>query len=323
MKRYILKRLFLLIPILFGITIITFFIIHLTPGGFTTVNMQMDIRTSPDSIARLKSLYGLDKPIHIRYLDWLKRFIFFDFGNSFLDGRQVIKKVLERLPATLLLNISALVLEFLFGIIIGVTCAVKRNSIYDTGMTFFTFLGYSIPAFWLALILMMIFGVKLNLLPISGIKSVNFDFLSSSEKVMDILKHMILPVFISAFSGLAYISRYVKNNMVETLNQQYIKAAYAKGLSENTIYYKSALKNSILPIITLLGLSLPGLIGGSFIFETIFAWPGMGRLAYEAAINFDYPVIMGVVTMSAFLTLLGNLLADISYAFIDPRIRYK
>lgn len=134
---------------------------------------------------------------------------------------------------------------------------------------------------------------------------------------------MILPVFISAFSGLAYISRYVKNNMIETLNQQYIKAAYAKGLPQNNIFYKNALKNSILPIITLLGLSLPGLIGGSFIFETIFAWPGMGRLAYEAAVNFDYPVIMGVVTMSAFLTLIGNLLADISYAFIDPRIRYR
>ncbi len=323
MKNYIIKRLLLIIPILLGITIITFSIIHLTPGGFTTVNLQMDIRTSPDSIARLKSLYGLDRPLHIQYLNWLKRFVFFDFGNSFLDGRPVLKKVAERLPATLLLNISALILEFFIAIIIGVTSALKRNSFYDKSMTVITFIGYSIPSFWLALILMLIFGVKLDLLPISGLKSVNFDFLSSGEKIIDILKHLVLPVFITAFGGLAYISRYVKTNMIETLSQQYIKASYAKGLSENIIIYKHALKNSLLPVITLLGLSLPGLIGGSFIFETIFAWPGMGRLAYESALNFDYPVIMGVVTMAAFLTLLGNLLADISYAFVDPRIRYR
>ncbi len=323
MKNYIIKRLLLIIPILFGITIITFSIIHLTPGGFTTVNLQMDIRTSPDSIARLKSLYELDKPLHIQYLNWLKRFVFFVFFYSFLDGRPVLKKVAERLPATLLLNISALILEFFIAIIIGVTSAIKRNSFYDKSMTVITFIGYSIPSFWLALVLMLIFGVKLNLLPISGLKSVNFDFLSSGEKIIDILKHLILPVFITAFGGLAYISRYVKTNMIETLSQQFIKASYAKGLSENIIIYKHALKNSLLPVITLLGLSLPGLIGGSFIFETIFAWPGMGRLAYESALNFDYPVIMGVVTMAAFLTLLGNLIADISYALVDPRIRYK
>ena len=135
--------------------------------------------------------------------------------------------------------------------------------------------------------------------------------------------HMVLPVFVTAFGGLAYISRYVKSSMVETLTQPYIKAAYAKGLPETRIIFKSALKNSLLPVITLLGLSLPGLIGGSFIFETIFAWPGMGRLAYESAVSFDYPVIMGVVTIAAFLTLLGNLLADIAYALVDPRIRYK
>ncbi len=323
MRNYIIKRLLLLVPILFGITLITFSIIHLTPGGFTTVNLQMDIRTSPDSIARLKSLYGLDEPLYIQYLKWLKRFIFFDFGNSFLDGRPVLIKVAERLPATLLLNISALILEFFIGIILGVTSALKRNSFYDKSITVITFMGYSMPSFWLALILMFIFGVKLNLLPISGLKSVNFDFLNTGEKIIDILKHLLLPVFITAFGGLAYISRYVKNSMIETINQQFIKASYAKGMPENIIIYKHALKNSLLPVITLLGLSLPGLIGGSFIFETIFAWPGMGRLAYEAAVNFDYPVIMGVVTMAAFLTLLGNLLADISYALIDPRIRYK
>lgn len=323
MTKYIIKRLFLLIPILIGITIITFLIIHLTPGEFTKINMQMDTKASPDSLARLRHLYGLDKPLHIQYIDWLKRFIKLDFGESFIDNRPVINKILERLPATLLLNIVSLFFIFFLGIIIGVTSAVKRNSLYDRFMMILTFIGYSVPAFWLALILMLFFGVKLELLPISGMKSIDFEQMNFLEKVFDIISHMILLVFITSFGGLAYISRYVKSSMVETLSQQYIKAAYAKGLSEDKIIYKSALKNSLLPVITLLGLSLPGLIGGSFIFETIFAWPGMGRLAYEAAMSFDYPVIMGVVTIAAFLTMLGNLIADILYAVVDPRIRYR
>jgi peptide/nickel transport system permease protein len=323
MKKYILKRVLLMIPVLFGITVITFAIIHLTPGGFTKANMQMDTRISPDSINKLKALYGLDQPVHVQYVKWLSRFVRLDFGESFIDNRPVLDKVMERLPATLLLNITAMIIIFFFGILIGVTSALKRNSFYDKTMTFLTFIGYSMPAFWLALILMLVFGVNLGWFPISGITSVNFTQMGVIDKIMDVVSHMVLPVFVTAFGGLAYISRYVKSSMVETLSQQYIKAAYAKGLPENRIVFKSALKNSLLPVITLLGLSLPGLIGGSFIFETIFAWPGMGRLAYESAISFDYPVIMGVVTVAAFLTLLGNLLADVAYAMVDPRIRYK
>jgi len=323
MKSYIIKRFLLIIPVLLGITIITFAIINLTPGGFTKTAMHMDPRVSPDSLNRLKELYGLDKPVHVRYLDWLKRFAALDFGESFVDNRPVMAKVAERLPATLLLNITAFILVFLLGIIIGVTSALKRNSFYDRAMTVITFTGYSVPAFWLALILMLVFGVNLGWLPVSGMKSMNHESLGTFGKLADIASHMVLPVFITAFGGLAYISRYVKSGMVETLSQQYIRAAYAKGLPEKRIIFSSALKNSMLPVITLAGLSIPGLVGGSFIFETIFAWPGMGRLAYESAMAFDYPVIMGVVTMAAFLTLLGNLAADITYAFIDPRIRYR
>lgn len=323
MKQYVIKRLLLIIPVLFGITIITFAIIHLTPGGFTKTNMAMDTRVSPESLNRLKVLYGLDKPLHVQYAEWLKRFVMLDFGQSFIDNRPVMNKVLERLPATLLLNITAMAIIFFLGIVIGVTSALKRNSLYDKSMTVLTFIGYSMPAFWLALILMLVFGVNLGWFPVSGLTSINFSQMGLLERIGDILSHMVLPVFVTAFGGLAYISRYVKSSMVETLSQQYIKAAYAKGLPENRIIFGSALKNSLLPVITLLGLSLPGLIGGSFIFETIFAWPGMGRLAYESAISFDYPVIMGVVTIAAFLTLLGNLLADIAYALVDPRIRYK
>ncbi|MGD0566230.1 MAG: ABC transporter permease [Candidatus Goldiibacteriota bacterium] len=323
MKAYIFRRLLLMIPVLFGITIITFIIIHLTPGGFVKTNMEMNVKVSPDSMEHLKALYGLDKPIYEQYLSWLLRLIRLDFGDSFIDNRPVIDKVLERLPATLLLNITSLLVIFIFGIIIGVTSALKRNSAYDRVMTFITFTGYSVPAFWLALVMMMVFAVKIPVFPVSGMTSLNFDMMGPFEKFIDIVRHMLLPVFITAFGGLAYISRYVKSSMVEVLSQQYITAAYAKGMNENDIIYRSALKNSLMPVITLLGLSLPGLIGGSFIFETIFAWPGMGRLAYEAAMSFDYPVIMGDVTIAAVLTILGNFLADMAYAMIDPRIRYK
>jgi len=322
-KRYILKRLLLAVPVLFGITLITFFIIHLTPGGFTAVNMQMDIRTSPDSIERMRHLYGLDKPVISQYIDWFGRTITFNFGESFIDHRPVLHKVAERLPATLLLNILSLALVFFFGVILGVISAVKRNTAVDKIITVFTFIGYSIPTFWLALILMLFVSVKAGLLPVSGMVSIDFDYMTLPQKIGDLLSHLVLPLIVTSIGGLAYISRFVKSGMVEALSQQYVRAAYAKGLSRKTVLYRSALKNSLLPVITLLGMSVPGLIGGSFIYETIFAWPGMGRLAYESALSFDYPVIMGVVTMGAVLTLLGNLAADIAYAAVDPRIRYK
>jgi len=313
----------LMIPVILGITVITFIIIHLTPGGFVKTNMEMNVKVSPGAMEHLKALYGLDKPLYAQYLDWLSRLARLDFGDSFIDNRPVIDKVLERLPATLLLNITSIFVIFILGTIIGVTGALRRNSVYDRIMTFVTFTGYSVPAFWLALIMMMLFAVKFPILPVSGISSINYEMMGPFEKILDVAWHMVLPVFITAFGGLAYISRYVKSSMVEVLSRQYITAAYAKGMKEKEIIFKSALKNSLMPVVTLLGLSLPGIIGGSFIFETIFAWPGMGRLAYEAAMSFDYPVIMGTVTIAAALTILGNLLADIAYAMIDPRIRYK
>ena len=247
----------------------------------------------------------------------------FDFGRSFKDGRLVIIKVLERLPATLLLNVLSLLLIFFIALPIGIISAVRQDSFFDKGMTVFVFLGFSVPAFWLALLLMLLFGVVLGWLPISGMHSVNFPYFSFWGKLWDIIKHLILPVFVSAFGGLAYLSRYSRTSMLEVLRQDYIRTARAKGLSEKKVIYRHALRNALIPIVTLLGLSLPALIGGGFIFETIFAWPGMGRLGYQAIMARDYPVIMGVGVIAALLTLSGNLIADITYAFIDPRIRYR
>ncbi len=322
MARYILKRLLLSIPILFGISLITFAVIHITPGGPTVVQSQMNAKMSPDSIAKLKTLYGLDKPLHLQYLNWLSRLARFDFGESFNDNRPVTEKILERLPATLQLNILSLLLLFLIAVPLGVYSAAQENSVFERLFTSLSFVGYSIPAFWLALLLMLFFGVWLQWLPISGMASVNAANMPPVLQIYDSIQHLLLPLFVSVFGSIAGLSRYMRSGMLEVIRQDYIRTARAKGLPERDVLLKHALRNALLPVITIIGLSIPGLISGGFIFETIFAWPGMGRLAYESAMSFDYPVIMGVVTAGALLTLLGNLFADIAYAFADPRIRY-
>ncbi|MEW6515963.1 MAG: ABC transporter permease [candidate division FCPU426 bacterium] len=321
MLRFLIRRLLLSLPILVGITIITFGIIHLTPGGFTSVHMDMNPNVSPDSVARLQALYGLDQPVPIQYAKWFGRLLRLDFGRSFLDQRPVMEKITERLPATLLLSGLSLLLIFGLAIPLGVYAAMHHNQRADRLITVATFVGYSLPTFWLALLCMLLFGVVLGWLPVSGIRSVNHDLLTPWGKFADYAAHLILPVFISAFGGLASISRYTRANMLEVIRQDYIRTARAKGLPRTRVYYLHALRNALLPVITIIGLALPGLIGGSFIFETIFSWPGMGRLAYESAMNFDYPTIMGVAVIGAGLTLLGNILADVLYAAADPRIR--
>jgi len=323
MVSYILRRLVLTLPLLIGITLITFLVMHLAPGKPTDLVTEMQVKVGAEAKERLKILYGLDKPWYIQYFNWLNRLSRLDFGKSFKDDRPVVKKVAERLPATLLLNICSLILIFSFALPVGIYSAIKQNSLLDKGMTLSVFIGFSMPTFWLALLLMILFGIKLGWLPISGLRSLDWTELSTLNKIWDIIKHLILPVFVSAFTGLAGLSRYSRASMLEVIHQDYIRTARAKGLPEKQVIFKHALRNALIPVVTILGLSLPDLIGGSFIFETIFAYPGMGRLGYEAIMARDYPVVMGVGTIAAFLTLLGNFLADIIYAYVDPRIRYR
>jgi len=323
MRTYILKRLSYSIPILIGITLITFLVMHLAPGKPTEMLTDMNARVSADAKTKLAALYGLDKPWYVQYARWLGRFAVLDFGKSFRDGRPAVAKIAERLPASLLLNILSLLLILAAAVPIGIFSALHKDSIFDKATTVFVFIGFSVPAFWLALLFMILFGLKFGVLPISGLHSLDYSGMSVPGKLLDVASHLILPVFISAFTGLAGLSRYVRSSMLEVLRQDYIRTAYAKGLPENRIIFRHALKNALLPVVTILGLSLPALIGGGFIFETIFAYPGMGRLGYEAVMARDYPVVMAVGVIAAFLTLLGNLVADITYAWVDPRIRYK
>lgn len=274
---------------------------------------------------RLEKIYGLDKPLHIQYWNWLKKMVMLDFGHSFKDSQPVLDKIMATLPNTIILNIAALFLIYLFAVPIGILSAVKQYSIFDKASTVFVFIGMAIPSFWLALLLIMVFSVKLGWLPISGMHSLIMNYQTAPfwDKVWDLASHAILPVFVLAFAGLAWLSRYTRSSMLEIIRQDYITTARAKGLSEGKVIYKHALRNALLPIVTIFGLSLPGLIGGSVIVETIFAWPGMGRLAYQAVLARDYPLIMGTSVFSVFLLLFGNLLADIMYGIVDPRIKYE
>jgi peptide/nickel transport system permease protein len=312
-----------MIPLLFGITLITFTVIHLTPGSPVEVQTEMSLKASAQARENLKKLYGLDKPLHIQYFDWLKRFVKLDFGKSMIDGRKVIDKIWETIPITLIIDLLSLIVIFMISIPLGVYSATRQYTLFDKISTVGVFIGFSMPEFWLALLLMILFGVQLGWLPISGIQSIDVSEMNNVERVLDWVKHLILPVGITAFGGLASLSRYSRSSMLEVIRQDYIKTAYAKGLKEHEVVFKHALRNALLPIVTILGLSIPGLIGGSVIFEMIFSIPGMGRLFFSSVMARDYPTIMGILTIVAVLTLIGNLIADISYALVDPRIRVK
>jgi len=294
----------------------------MAPGDPTSLVTDLNPNMNEETIARIRAHYGLDQPWHIQYLKWLRNMLMLDFGTSFApDGRPVLDKILERIPITIFINVVSLLLILAIAIPIGVSSAVKQGSLFDRGTTVFVFLGFAIPSFWLALLLMILFGVKLEWLPISGIRSLNYMELSQVGRFFDFAEHLILPIFISAFGGLASMSRYMRSNMLEVIRQDYITTARAKGLDERTVIFRHALRNALLPVITLLGLAIPGLIGGSVIVETIFAIPGMGFLFYQSVMMRDYPTVMGILVIGAVLTLLGNLFADVSYSLADPRIR--
>jgi peptide/nickel transport system permease protein len=332
MTTYLIKRLLEMIPTLFGITLISFFIIHLAPGKPTDIFTELNPKITPEARAKLEKYYGLDKPIMVQYAIWLKRTAKLDFGESFSsDRRPVMQKIWDgkkpllerRLFVTLMINVLTMIIIFIIAIPVGISSAARQNSLYDKITTTTVFIGFAMPSFWLALLLMILFGIQLHWLPISGLKSMNYASLSAAGKVLDLVKHLILPLFVSAFGGLAGDSRFMRSSMIEVLRQDYVTVARAKGLPEKTVIYRHAFRNALLPIITLTGLSIGGLIGGSVIFENIFGIPGMGQLFYMSVMTRDYPMVMCILTIGAALTLLGNLMADLGYMIADPRIRAK
>lgn len=322
MPLYLCKRIAMMLPMLLGITLISFFVIQLAPGSPTDLLTDLNPKVSDLARERMQHYFGLDKPIIEQYWVWLKKLMVLDFGNSFApDGRPVLDKILERMPITITINVLSLIITLLIAIPLGVHSAVKRGSLTDKLTTVIVFTGFAAPTFWLALLGMMLFGVHLGWLPISGIKSLNHDSLSFAGQMWDYARHLFLPIMLSSFVSLAAVSRYMRANMLEVIGQEYITTARAKGLKESAVIYRHALRNALMPVITILGLSVPGLIGGSVIFESVFSIPGMGKLFYDGVMARDYPLIMGSLVLGAVLTLIGNLLADIGYALADPRVR--
>lgn len=320
--RRVIKKLFWLLLVFVGITIISFWVIHLAPGSPTDLETTMNPMADAEARQRLEAAYGLDKPLHEQYFLWLSRLVRLDFGNSMSsDARPVIDKITERLPLTISMNVISLLLTLLIALPIGIKAATAPGGFFDRTTTLIVYIGFAMPGFWLAMLLMMQFAINWKLLPLSGLTSLNYDSLSSMGKIVDIGKHLIMPVFIYTFGSLAGMSRFMRSAMLETLRQDYIRTARAKGVPERQVVYKHALRNALLPIITILGLSIPGLIGGSVIVESIFALPGLGLLFYGAVMARDYSLIMGSLVLGAVLTLAGNLIADISYGLADPRIR--
>jgi len=312
-----------MLPLLFGITIISFGMMHLAPGDPSVIGQEFNPKVQAQDIERLRSYYGLDKPLYEQYLDWVKRLAMLDFGESFAtDHRPVLDKMAERIPVTLWINALAMLMILVIAIPIGVASAAHRNSLFDRTMTVFVFVGFAIPSFWLGLLLMIGLGVNLNWLPISGMHDFGWERLGFWDQKVDLMQHLLLPVFVSAIGGLAGMSRFMRSGMLDVIRADYITTARAMGVPEVSIRYRLALKNALLPIITLLGLSIPGLIGGSVIIEQLFSIPGMGLLFYEAVLARDYPLVMGITVIGAVLTLLGNLIADLAYAWADPRIRH-
>ena len=306
-----------MIPIIIGITLVTFFLIKMCPGNpLRAMLFNPDVR--PEDIARLERLYGLDKPIYIQYFKWLGRLLKGDLGWSLYTKRSVLKHISERIGPTAILAGSTLFLSFLIAIPFGILSATKQYSIMDYSSTLVIFFGMSLPIYFLGLVAIYIFAVKLGILPTSGMKTLGLPF-----SIWDRIKHLVLPLSVLTFYQIAPVVRYARSSMLEVIREDYVRTARSKGLSERDVLYKHALRNALIPIVTIFGLSIPFIFNGAYITETIFAWPGMGRLAVGAVFQRDYPILMGTTLVSAILVLLGNLIADILYAVVDPRIRYQ
>lgn len=324
MLNFIVRRLVLMIPLLIGVSIISFAIIKMAPGD-PLMSLAMDpqqmITITPEEQERIKEALGLNAPLYQQYLWWAQEVLQGNLGHSLISRRPVLTLITQRLPATLLLGGSSLILSLMIAIPIGVISAIRQYSLTDYMATLYAFIGISIPNFWLGLMLIYLFSIRLSWLPTGGKMSFDVDP-SWWPQLVDTMYHLILPVVTLSAASLASWMRFQRSSLLDVLQQDYIRTAKAKGLNTMTVVLKHAWRNALIPIVTLMGFSLTMLISGSYIVEVIFSWPGMGRLGVEAIFRRDYPLVMGVTIVSAIMVMLGNLMADILYVFVDPRIRY-
>jgi peptide/nickel transport system permease protein len=322
MRDYIIRRLLLAIPTLLGISIITFTIIHLAPGGPLTFTFAMRSDVSPEMILQMRKKLGLDKPIYIQYLYWIRDLLTGNLGKSYLKQIPISQMISGYLANTLKLSLSGLILSLLISIPLGVISAVKKDSILDNSSRLISLFGVSMPNFWTGLILIYIFSYRLDIFPAFGAQTIGNIPDSFILRIFDGIWHLILPMLVATFNHTALTTRLVRSSMVEVLNQEYIMTARAKGVKERLVIYKHALRNALLPVVTMVGLSIGFLLSGMVTLETIFAWPGLGRFIVESTFLRDYPGIMAMVMIVSTMVVLSTLITDITYSLLDPRIRY-
>jgi peptide/nickel transport system permease protein len=328
MTTYLIRRVLLLIPTLFGITLLTFFLIRLSPGNAAELKgggpMGGHAMTA-EARQQMMELYGLDKPWYVAYWNWIGHAARLDLGTSFVDHRPVTTKIEERLPLTMSITGSAVILSYLIAIPLGIAAALKRGQLLDRAISFVVFVLYSIPVFAAALLLILLVagGDYLNLLPMYGASSINAVEMNPFEWLWDRILHLVLPVICLTYVSLAAISRYMRVSMLEALSQDFVRTARAKGLPERLVIFRHAMRNALIPIITIFALELPVLVGGAIIVESIFSLPGMGQLLFQALDAKDEFVIMGVTLFTGVVTMLSYLFADILYVIVDPRIAYE
>jgi peptide/nickel transport system permease protein len=316
MQQYLIRRLLITVPVLFGITILCYAILSLTPGD--PVQMLISPTISAADIEIKRRALGLDRPAAIRYVRWLGEMARGNLGFSFSSGAPVARRVGERIGPTLTLTVTALVMSYLIAIPAGVIVATRRYSWIDYVATFSAFLGISLPTFFLGLAGIYVFALRWPVLPVGGTETLGGD-----GGLLDLAHHLILPASVLAVAGAGALMRYVRSSMLDVLGQDYVRTARAKGVIEAIVLRRHALRNALIPVITIAGLQLPGLLAGAVVTEQIFEWPGMGRLTIEAINQRDYPVLMGITLVTALLVAAGSLLADIAYSVVDPRIRYE
>ncbi|WP_409343575.1 ABC transporter permease [Paenibacillus sp. MBLB4367] len=313
MKKYLLRRLLQLVPLLLFISVVSFALIRLAPGdpvlSFVTPNM------SPDDVERIRVSMGLDQPVYLQYVYWLQNVLTGNFGYSLNNHRPVLTLITERLPATIGLMGSAFVLSLAIAIVFGLISALNKNKMIDRVLSLLSYIGISLPGLWFAMILIYLFSVKLHWLPSMGMRTIGV------HSVWDIVKHGIMPCLVLSITHISVFMRYIRSSTISQLEEDYVQIQYAYGSTRLTVLFRHVLRNVLLPVITILGLSLPEIITGAFIVESIFSWPGMGSLGINAVFGLDYPMIMGITMMSSFLLIFGNLLADLLYGVADPRIK--
>jgi peptide/nickel transport system permease protein len=322
LAKYLVRRVLATIPVVIGVTLITFMLMHITAGSYIP-GVDLNPNLKPEDVEAIKRYLGLDRPLYIQYITWLVGITHGDFGRSMIDGSLVSSHIFDRLPATLELTITAILIGVLISIPLGITGALRRGSKIDHALTAMSVGGFAIPAFWLGLLLILVFSVQfeawgLPFLPSGGVITPG----TGGGDLLDRLVHLIMPATVLSFVYLSIWSRFTRSSMLEVLSQDYVRTARAKGMSERRVVYLHALRNAVIPLVTLVGLELPALVSGALVVEVVFSWPGIGKLLYERALQTDYTTVLGITTFAALLVVGGNLLADVLYALLDPRIRY-